>query len=233
MAHGTFENRLDNWVAMSPALAQAGYCVFALDYGRTVGGTLSGIGPMAASAQELSDFVDRVLSATGAQQVDIVGHSQGGVLPRYYMKNLGGADKVHTLIGLAPDNHGTTWGAINLPMTIAPPITAALCPSCDEQLPTSTFIQQLNSGDMVLPDVQYTVLASRSDEFATPYTTAYLPAEPNVTNLLLQDLCPADFTEHLLLTSDPIAIRVVLNALDPEHAVTPTCAAPQVGSAGS
>ena len=46
--------------------------------------------------------------ATGASQVDIVGHSQGGMMPRYYIKFLGGAAKVHTLVGLAPSNHGTT-----------------------------------------------------------------------------------------------------------------------------
>ncbi|MFI5783281.1 esterase/lipase family protein [Nocardia sp. NPDC051570] len=232
LAHGTFENRLDNWIMVSPALAQAGYCVFALDYGKTVGGALSGIGPMAASAREISDFVDRVLSATGARQVDIVGHSQGGMLPRYYLKNLGGAAKVNALVGLAPDNHGTTWGVINLPITIAPPVTAAVCPSCVEQLATSEFIRQLNSGGEVLPGIKYTVVSSRTDEFATPYTTGFLTPGPDVTNILLQDVCPGDVTEHMLLTSDPVAIRLVRNALDPDHAVAPTCAAVQVGPAG-
>ncbi|MFG1793375.1 esterase/lipase family protein [Nocardia sp. NPDC049149] len=232
LAHGTFENRLDNWLLMSPALAKAGYCVFALDYGKVAGGTLSGIGPMAASAREISDFIDRVLSTTGAKKVDIVGHSQGGMLPRYYLKNLGGAAKVNTLVGLAPDNHGTQWGVLNLPITIVPPVTAAVCPSCIEQLPTSDFIRQLNSGGETLPGIKYTVVASRTDEFATPYTTGFLTPGPNVTNILLQDICPGDLSEHMLLTSDPVAIRLVQNALDPDHAVAPTCAAVQVGPAG-
>ena len=56
----------------------------------------------------LRRFVNQVLAATGAHKVDIVGHSQGGMMPRYYIKNLGGASKVNTLVGLAPSNHGTT-----------------------------------------------------------------------------------------------------------------------------
>ena len=35
------------------------------------------------------------------------GHSQGGMMPRYYLKFLGGASKVDDLVGLAPSNHGT------------------------------------------------------------------------------------------------------------------------------
>jgi hypothetical protein len=34
------------------------------------------------------------------------------MMPRYYLKFLGGASSVHTLIGLAPSNHGTTLDGI-------------------------------------------------------------------------------------------------------------------------
>lgn len=229
LAHGTFENRLDNWFAMAPRLVAAGYCVYALDFGRGLAGTVSGVGPMRGSAQEISDFVDRVLATTGAQQVDIVGHSQGGMLPRYYLKNLGGTPKVHTLVGLAPDNHGTTWGLVGLPITLVPPATDLVCPSCTEQLPTSDFITQLNSGGETQPGVSYTVIASRYDEFATPYTTGFLTG-PDVDNITLQDVCPGDFSEHMAMTSDSVAIQLVLNALDPEHK-TPARCGTGVGSA--
>ncbi|WP_051965762.1 cytosine permease [Kitasatospora mediocidica] len=77
-------------------------CVFALDYGLVTGVTsagggrllpLGGLGPIADSAVQLGRFVDLVRGATGAAKVDIVGHSQGGMLPNYYLKFLGGAGR--------------------------------------------------------------------------------------------------------------------------------------------
>ncbi len=39
--------------------------------------------PMERSAPQLAAFVDKVLAATGASKVDLVGHSEGTVMPRY------------------------------------------------------------------------------------------------------------------------------------------------------
>ena len=110
LVHGTFGDMTDSWQAASPLLANNGYCVFALNYGGSPGNPIQAYGPIPKSAAELRNFVNKVLKATGAPQVDIVGHSQGGMMPRYYIKFLGGAPKVHTLVGLAPSNHGTTAG---------------------------------------------------------------------------------------------------------------------------
>ena len=109
LVHGTFENMDDNWQAAAPLLANHGYCVFAFNYGGVVpNADFQATGDIAASAHQLAAFVSKVLSATGAAKVDIVGHSQGGMMPRYYINFLGGAAKVGKLIGLAPSNFGTT-----------------------------------------------------------------------------------------------------------------------------
>ena len=102
LVHGTAESMFDNWQAMSPALKAAGYCVYAFNYGSYNGSGavgVYGLGDIAQSAQELKTYVDSVLARTGAAKVDLVGHSQGGMMPRYYMKNLGGGDRVDDLVG--------------------------------------------------------------------------------------------------------------------------------------
>ncbi len=109
LVNGTFANMDDNWQAASPILANHGYCVFAFNYGGTSATSpIQGTGDIAASAATLSSFVNQVLADTGASKVDLVGHSQGGMMPRYYINFLGGASKVSTFVALAPSNYGTT-----------------------------------------------------------------------------------------------------------------------------
>jgi triacylglycerol esterase/lipase EstA (alpha/beta hydrolase family) len=232
LVHGTVENMTYNWFSLSPLLAGEGYCVFAFNYGQEPGvrvglpgsAQAGGVGPVADSAHELARFVDRVRAATGSSKVDIVGHSQGGMMPRYFLKFLGGAAEVRTLVGLAPSNHGTTVdGLAHLP-GVPQLLTTGLGPSVRDQIVGSAFLEKLNAGGDTVPGVRYTVIQSSRDEVVTPYTSAFL-AGPGVTNILLQQECPADQSDHLGISFDALALRHVLNALDPAHAVAPRCQA--------
>ena len=133
--HGTFGDSQNLLQRLTWSLDGAGYCVFALDYGNRA------TGPIEDSAAQLKTYVDRVLAATGAAKVSMVGHSQGGMMPRYYIKFLGGASKVDDLVGLAPSNHGTSN-----PLLLTPGLSY-LCPSCLQQKTGSTFLTRLNAGD--------------------------------------------------------------------------------------
>jgi pimeloyl-ACP methyl ester carboxylesterase len=227
LVHGTFADMSDSWQALSPLLKNDGYCVFALNYGSSNGSGDVGVyatGDIAGSASELSSFIDRVLAATGASQVDMVGHSQGGMMPRYYIRFDGGAAKVHTLVGLAPSNHGTTVNGLFTIAEYIPGATAfeGLCQACEEQASGSAFIANLNADHETEPGVSYTVIESEYDEVVTPYTSAFLSG-PGVTNITLQHQCLLDLGEHLSMPYDHIADADVLTALDPAHPQHPLC----------
>jgi triacylglycerol esterase/lipase EstA (alpha/beta hydrolase family) len=227
LVHGTFEDMSGNWQALSPLLYDNGYCVFALNYGSYNGSGALGVygtGEIGGSAHELSKFVDRVLAATRARKVDLVGHSQGGMMPRYYLKFLGGASKVNTLVGLSPSNHGTTLNGVFTLTSYFPGSDAFLleCPACTEQEAGSAFLAKLNAGGDTVPGVHYTVIQSTNDEVVTPYTSAFLTG-PDVTNVLLQDQCSLDQGEHLSIPYDHIADADVLTALDPVRPAHPAC----------
>lgn len=225
LLHGTLFNENLSWQALSPELADAGYCVFGLDYGGAAD-TSSGVygeADIGASAKQLASFVDEVVAATGSSQVDIVGHSQGGMMPRYYMKFLGGAPRVHLLIGLAPSNHGTTLDGANVLFADAHALgidafTLAGCLACTEQVNGlgSNFMATLNAGGDTVPGPNYVVIETEDDEVVTPYTSAFLEG-PKVRNIVLQNQCPLDFTDHIGITYDPVALQDVMNALGPDN----------------
>ncbi|MFG3006011.1 esterase/lipase family protein [Streptomyces calvus] len=228
LVHGTFGNSVDNWLGLAPYLKHRGYCVFSLDYGRLDGVPFfHGLGPVEKSAEELDAFVDKVLAATGAAETDIVGHSQGGMMPRHYLKFLGGADEVNALVGIAPSNHGTTLNGLTALLPFFPGAEDLLndnTPALADQIAGSDFLTRLNAGGDTVPGVRYTVIATRYDEVVTPYDSQFLTG-PGVRNVLLQDLCPVDLSEHMAIgLFDRIAFHEVANALDPAHAEPTTCA---------
>jgi triacylglycerol esterase/lipase EstA (alpha/beta hydrolase family) len=209
VVHGTFGDSRTLLRRLTRSIHGAGYCVYAIDYGNRA------TGPIEKSAAQLKAFVDRVLAATGAAKVSLVGHSQGGMMPRYYIKYLGGARRVDDLVGLAPSNHGTSN-----PLLLTPGLTY-LCPACLEQKTGSPFLRRLNGGDETPGRVSYTNIVTRYDEVVLPYTSGYLSGA-RTTNVRLQDRCRLDLAGHLLIPSNGPAIRIVLNALGRVGPASPT-----------
>lgn len=230
LVHGTFANMYDSWGALSPDLANNGFCVYAFNFGQTIDpSSIDGTGSIEKSASQLSTFVNKVLSSTGATKVDLVGWSQGGMMPRYYLNNLGGASKVNMLVGLAPSNYGTTLDGITtlasdlgiLGVTVS--VTTAICPACTQQLQGSSFLTSLNTTPTVA-GVKYVVIETKDDEVVTPYTNAFLPSAPNVQNILLQNQCSQDASDHVSIAYDSNALSDVINALGPDNPTfVPSC----------
>ncbi|MCX4879759.1 MULTISPECIES: alpha/beta fold hydrolase [unclassified Streptomyces] len=228
LVHGTLANSVDNWLGLAPYLEDRGYCVFSLDYGQLQGvPVFYGLGPIDKSAEQLAAYVDKVLAATGAAKADLVGHSQGGMMPRYYLRFLGGAAKVNALVGIAPDNHGTDLDGLTNLLPYFPGAAdwiSASTPGLADQIAGSAFLTKLNAGGDTVPGVHYTVIATKYDEVVTPYGSQFLSGS-DVRNVLLQNLCAVDFSEHALIgLTDRIAFHEVANSLDPAHATATTCA---------
>ncbi len=242
LVHATLADEGSNWVTLSPLLANNGYCVYGFNYGATlasfelwpfIGPRIDGLGHIESSAKELSSFVSKVLSKTGASKVDLVGHSQGGMMPNYYIEDLGGASKVNELIGLAPSNHGTTLDGLTKLLEkfpFASEITTGLLellgtPSLPEQEETSAFIKKLfGSGEPVVAGVRYVVIETTHDEVVTPYTHAFLSGS-GVTNITIQSQCPSDPVAHIGMFDDSPALQNVLNQLSssPNPSFKATC----------
>jgi triacylglycerol lipase len=203
LVHGTFANERINWLYIGPELVKSGYCVFALDYGVRNG--VGATGDIRESAAELRAYVNRVRRATGAKRVQIVGHSQGGMMPRYYIRFLGGARHVEDLVGMAPTNHGTR---------VAEGVPYSACPACSQQATNSTFLRKLNRGRDVERGVDYTVIQTRNDRTVVPYTSAFLDGpRSQVTNVPLQRACPANNVTHASMAGDPVTLQWIRNAL--------------------
>ncbi|MEC3918229.1 esterase/lipase family protein [Nocardia sp. CDC160] len=241
LVHGTWASAYSAYAYMGPELAKAGYCVFTFNYGRadTAGAglvqpTIGATGYIEDSAAQLAAFVDRVLATTGAAQVDTIGHSQGGVVIRQYLKFNGGADpsnpannKVSHVITYGATNHGTTLSGLgNLlgvfkgaaGLDLNNPTETMIGHAGIQQLVGSPVLTRLNDGGDTLPGIDYTIVATQYDEVSTPFSATYLTAGPGATvhDVLLQDGCALDTSDHNSMVFSPRAVSLALHAIDPD-----------------
>lgn len=235
LLHGLSATAESNWSAVGPALDADGYCVFALTYGmdeRTrgfpyrPGGTI----PAEQSAVEIKRFVKRVRAATESRRVDFVGHSEGTVTPRYYLERLGGAPKVRRYVALTPLWRGTEVGGTALLRDAGAGFgvsevlvggVAAFCGFCPQALRGSDYLNDLNADGERIPGIRHTNIVTRYDELVVPFTSGIM--QDGGRNVVLQDVCPANLSEHAAVAFDPAVIRMIRNALKPAEAQPVSC----------
>jgi pimeloyl-ACP methyl ester carboxylesterase len=104
--HGYAMNRA-NFFPLAYRLARAGIGpIYGFEYWT--------LGRVAAGARQLGWFVDEVRAATGAAQVDVIGHSMGGVVGRYYVALAHGDGIVKNLVTLGSPHAGTDVSAVGI-----------------------------------------------------------------------------------------------------------------------
>lgn len=234
LVNPTFTTQALAFQAGAPLLKNAGYCVFTFNYGNVTpfpNFPAQALGHIPESAQKLSDTVDAVLEATGAEKVDLVGHSQGGgITPDYYLKVLGGAEKVDSKVGISPST-GTTLSEFAYLRSLLPVVGPAIYGSLESQ--SAGLTDQVLDSDVaqkVYPDgttaaegVKTTAIVTRYDWVVTPYDRQFYVEGDNVTNVDLQEGCAEDKSEHISTMYSERAWRFVLNALDPANAQDVPC----------
>lgn len=227
LMHGTAGGAQTNWGAYVPLLVQQGFSPFTLTFGAVSTApwplsALGGMAPIEDSAAQFGEFVDKVLTATGADKVDVVGHSQGTIVPGYYAKFLGGAAKIGTYVSLAPLWQGTevftnkVVGPVEFHVALDATHRVHFA-SAQQMIRGSEFIEKLNSaGGPYVPGIRYVNISTRYDEFVRPFTSGQVPGAPgdDVINIVVQDTCNRDFSDHLAIAGSRRAATMVLNALD-------------------
>ena len=159
-----------------------------------------GRGDIAVSAQALEEVADR----EGGSEVDIVGFSAGGLVARTFLERVGGG--VRSLVFLGTPHHGTRLAGL------ATRLDPSLCArACREMVPGSRFLRTLNAGRTAPPGTSLTNVYSADDGVVTPPRSARLEGTRNV---LIQDVCPGARVAHTRLVSDPIALGLVVAALE-------------------
>lgn len=278
LVHGTFGNATE-LEPLKEHLESRGLTVFSYDYGRAFSliGLLDpaagGIQDMNLSVEDLAAQIARAKAETGSEHIDLVGHSQGGLLIKDYLAHYPD-DGVRKVVGLAATHHGTTFGggAETLLNAFAPgavdPLNAAfgtatvqyflsgnmlfdvvnlfpgplqpvvrwladrvidvvLGVAPRQQLLGSSFIDALDQTPDTKPGVSYLVMATRDDEWVTPYPSTYVKAVigAEVRNLEVHSLPGVRPDEVILhddlLTNEPVADAVADFLTSPSPAPDP------------
>jgi hypothetical protein len=162
----------------------------------------------------------RTMHARAHRQVDVLGYSQGGMLPRWALRFWPDTRPiVHDLVAIDPSNHGTVT---------ANAVCQGTCPPADwQQAAGSHFILALNSFAETFAGIDYTVIFSHDDEIVVPNTdtngsSSLHTGGGRIVNIAVQQICPADSSEHLAMGSyDPVAYALVVDALSHEGLADP------------
>lgn len=214
---GTTGSTFSSFSGLSPVLKAEGLCVFTFNH-NPLGYTsqMSFGGDIAESAAMLATVVDRVLAETGAEQVDLVGWSQGGgPMAVYYLNKLGGAPKVRKVVGIVPSHHGTELGALR-GLIDAQSSSRTRLEHAGAAINAQALMQQLAGSDFLIDlysepiTSDYMNISTVFDQVVRPNTNSFLPG---ADNRLVQDYCPGRRTTHFNSTYDPVVYALVLEGL--------------------
>lgn len=204
-------------------LTEEGWCVYAKTYGAPVQPPLiGGLTNMTVSAKEVGSFILEVAQKRRSK-VDLVCHSEGASHCLYVpMTQPDVAAVVDHTIALAPAVHGAHYlGAADFYQALPAPFPSlikgaigAACAACiDLETKDGVIYRAFESSPKIVPsNINATIIMSKYDKLVAPETSQI--NEPNVRNLLLQDVCPGDHSGHFDLAWTESVWGIVKNELE-------------------
>jgi triacylglycerol esterase/lipase EstA (alpha/beta hydrolase family) len=166
-------------------------------------------------AGEYVVYAIRTMHALSQRKIEILGHSQGGMVPRWALRFWPDTRAmVDDVIGMAPSNNGTVDA-----YALCPPLIGC-APAIWQQEYKSPFMRALNSDAQTFAGISYTQIYTKIDEIVTPNldeagSSSLHTGAGQIANIAVQDICPGHVTDHLLIgTADPVAYALVMDALD-------------------
>jgi triacylglycerol lipase len=111
LVHGMIDNRAI-FTVLSRQLRRRGFQqVLTVNYSPTTN-------DIRAAARRLSAEIEGLVARTGYERIQLVGHSLGGLIARYYVQCLGGDARVRTLVTLGSPHAGTLLARLVPPMLL-------------------------------------------------------------------------------------------------------------------
>jgi triacylglycerol lipase len=163
-----------------------------------------GTGDLHASADALGQAVATTLERTGADTVDVVGYSAGGLVARLWVAD-GHAASVRRVVTLGSPHHGTSLAAL------AGGIVPDECPvGCRQLAAGSGLLAALNAGDETPDGPTWVSIWTTQDDTVTPPDSARLDGAVNLT---VQSVCPTARVGHGDLPHDPLVRAMVIAEL--------------------
>ena len=223
LLHGTCDSK-GIWQLFAADLREDGWAVFAPDYGTRATGLIP------ESAAQVGAYIQAVMHTTGAEQVIIAGHSQGGLVARYWMRILGGAKYVKHLMCIGTPNHGTTQGGILSPLVtnrradnvMSSIIDAYFGAAGPQQIVGSDILDEVNRDGDLDEGVTYTNIVTRSDAVVVPPESCFLAPhkvkDGTVRNIYVQDFDRRAVVLHHDLPVDKrvrVIARTILRQIGP------------------
>ncbi|KAI9903587.1 hypothetical protein N3K66_000116 [Trichothecium roseum] len=228
LLHGLSANRDVGLSGLVRHLSDLGFCAYSPTYGaHALAPWVGGLRSMPDSAADLADYIRAVRDRTGSDKVDVVGHSEGGVMALYVpLTQPGVAEILGRTVSLGPAVHGAKYFGFTDLFYLGGEATRALaalafdllgCPACDDMATDGRVYDDFKAAgnNIVQPGVQATVVVSTSDALVQPEYS--LVDQPGVRSVVVQDLCPDDAVGHAGLASDRGIWDIVVNELTGDY----------------